>query len=425
MKLKVTHSDGSFHSKLKNISKFWQYLPEDSRSRWGEQGGSGLSKSKSDLTCVWVRLSSSWWPCVLLEEKAQQELRVLDHLQIPPSTQADTVGPSRLVLLFSLVRKEFFWGELHSTRNFLEYLDIFNENDDSADYVQAMSQAFALCEGSIDFLQVVSNVSGVLGGLQGKEKGIETRDDVVRRSSRVTYTGNSEGSRNALAEIEEARKKENELEEEIELILSRSYTLDEFAMTTSGVASIVYMLDAGYDFEDAVDNEDEDAGAIVSSSNARRSGNLVWVKMDSHWSQPWPAEVCFVPEEIARRNVGKSLVLLFGTHEEMWVRYSLTLPFDLYFDRFVEKLQSADGKAALSEAQERQSDLKRIKENAGVDSSTGMYKIPEIFDRFETRLEVAELTLLSERSSSGLSSRLRCRTLKLKRWNGFRRKLFA
>ena len=112
-----------------------------------------------------------------------------------------------------------------------------------------------------------------------------------------------------VSDVEDERRKQ--LEDELARILRHEFELVDVGMTTAGLASLVYLMDANFDFEKGGTVDIDKRQGFKAS--VQRTGTLVWLRPDGGARFPWPSEVCSSDQADMERNTGKVLLLLFAT----------------------------------------------------------------------------------------------------------------
>jgi hypothetical protein len=173
---------------------------------------------------------------------------------------------------------------------------------------------------------------------------------------------------------------------ELEFVLSKSYEVTDIGRGFVGLATLMYLVDAGFDFEKLQD-DDEDwekkcrGGGRPTTKGVKRLGRLYWVKREGE--NPVPAELCcYEDKSEAEKHPGKALVCFFDTGETKWVEASSCLAFKTNLEKFRGWIDKTDkGAAVLAKAESRLHDLSSILMVSGVDQDKGTYIVPSTFDR--------------------------------------------
>jgi len=201
--------------------------------------------------------------------------------------------------------------------------------------------------------------------------------------------GGGAGSAEAAGRAEERRVRAAEREEELRRVLRREYEVAGVSCTAAGIAGLVHLIDAGYDFDWAHrPSQRISLPAIGYSSSGptygtERQGKLVWIRGAAAAPGGAPAigEITVPADKGIKLRDGMTLVQLMVTRENIWADDEVCVDFEQALYRFQGECRTSAEQKALQEALARLDDLKEYLNGPDYDFERGTYRLPLVVDK--------------------------------------------
>lgn len=370
---------------------------QEPSGRGGKRGRSGGAFSTSKQTSkpavveevMWGRPTGcSWWPCLRLNPQRSPE-------GAPPQPQ----GKGSFTLVVFLGSYMCSWLTAVQLHEYGNTVDKGLKRKLRADELKkAIKLAGEIMSGAMSVEDAVERAEQHVAEARQEQEALD--EEMARRLQKGEGGGGGEegGERRSKSSRAAAqrsfrepldnagsRAESNSVSAELELVLSRSYEITDIGRGRVGLATLMYLVDAGFDFEKLQDDADEDwerkcrGGGRPTFKGIKRLGKLYWVKREG--KNPVPAELCSYEDKYVVPPSGKALVCFFDSGDTKWVEATACMAFKPNLERFRGFIKTDKDAAVLAKAESRLHDLSSILMVSGVDQDKGTYIVPATFDR--------------------------------------------